>query len=300
MLLLHSCKTVKMSFISISKIIFVVFFFDDVLICKAYNETESTSLGEEVTTKVELPSSSATGTVELGESIRPSNISTMTTMTTPRDEVCAPSEKKKREAPAVSDAEMALAVRLEWERENFYDGEMAEYYEKNSVTEWDLYSFFHDHDVAKGRKREDFTMIKAILQNVTFKQDFKNVESEIYLEIRSQLVSLINSINKITKQSLLSSEVFQMALYKTEDCFVKFILYIPWNKKSSEVGTIGGISLDLSKQILVEKDPLEGIKDEVVDHLNYYGNIANISFVNFALGDFCSNTTEFSVYKCKI
>ena len=89
-------------------------------------------------------------------------------------------------------------------------------------------------------EREDFTMIKAILQNVTFKQDFKNVEREIYLEIRSQLVSLINSINKITKQSLLSSEVFQMALYKTEDCFVKFILYIPWNKKSSEVGTIGG------------------------------------------------------------
>ena len=60
------------------------------------------------------------------------------------------------------------------------------------------------------------------------------------------------------------------------------------------------ISLDLSKQILVEKNPFEGIKDEVVDHLNYYGNIANISFVNFALGDFCSNTTEFSVYKCKI
>ena len=108
-----------------------------------------------------------------------------------------------------------------------------------------LKSFIVDHDVAKGRKREDFTMIKAILQNVTFKQDFKNVESEIYLEIRSQLVSLINSINEITNQSLLSAEVFQMALYKTEDCFVKFILYIPW--KSSDVGTIGGIFFDLSK-----------------------------------------------------
>lgn len=248
MLFLHSCKTVRMAFISISKLIFVVFFFDDVLICTAYNEKESTSLEEEVTTKVELPSSSATGTIELatstlGELTRASDTSTMTI--TPQDEVCAPSQKKKREAPAVSDAEMALAVRLEWERENFYDGEMAEYYEKNSITEWDLYSFFHDHDVAKGRKREDFTMIKAILQNVTFKQDFKNVESEIYLEIRSQLVSLINSINEITNQSLLSAEVFQMALYKTEDCFVKFILYIPW--KSSEVGTIGGISFDLSK-----------------------------------------------------
>ena len=55
-------------------------------------------------------------------------------------------------------------------------------------------------------------MMYIRFQNVTFKQDFKNVESEIYLEIRSQLVSLINSINEITNQSLLSAEVFQMML----------------------------------------------------------------------------------------
>ena len=43
---------------------------------------------------------------------------------------------------------------------------------------------------------------------------------------------------------------------------------------------------------------MEGVKDAVVDYLNYFGDIANISFVNFALEDFCSNITEFSVYKC--
>ena len=211
----------------------------------------TTELGEEITT---LPATTESGeettTVELETSTveelkGSSDTSTMTTMTTTEDEACTPSQRKKRNTYSASEAEMALAIRLEWERENFYDGEMAEYYEENSITEWDLYSFFHD--VAKGSMSEEYTMIKATLQNVTFKQDLKNVESENYLDVRSQLISLINSINDITNQSLLSSEIFQMALYKTDDCLVKFILYIPWNLKTSEVKKIGDISLDFCK-----------------------------------------------------
>lgn len=250
-----------------SKILFVICLFDILLIC-TLAETES---GEEITTlptttEVELPTTEfgeeittlpptesgeeittlittteiATSTV--GELMGSSDSSTMTTMTTMEDEACTPSQRKKRNVDSVSESEMALAIRLEWERENFYDGEMAEYYEENSITEWDLYSFFHD--VAKGSTSGDFTMIKAILQNVTFKQGLTNVESNNYLEVRSQLILLINSINEITNQSLLSSEIFQMALYKTQDCLIKFILYIPWNLKTSEVKNIGDISFD--------------------------------------------------------
>ena len=154
------------------------------------------------------------------------------------EEIC--SSRDKREAPSGSDAEMAMAVRLEWERQNFYDGEMAEYYEENSVTEWDLYSFFHD--VAGARMSEGFTMIKAIMQNVTFKQDMKNIEKESYKEIRGKMQTLINSINSIINQSLLSPEVFLMTIDKTEDCLVKFILYIPWNEiTQASVKKIGGI-----------------------------------------------------------
>ena len=191
----------------------------------------TTQSGEEITTGVEIETST------VGELLGSSDTFTMTTMTTTEDEACTPSQRKKRNTYSVSEAEMALAIRLEWERENFYDGEMAEYYEENSITEWDLYSFFHD--VAKGSMSDEFTMIKAIFQNVTFKQDLNNVESDNYLDLRSQLISLINSINDITNQSLLSSEIFQMALFKTDDCLVKFILYIPWNLKTSEVKKLG-------------------------------------------------------------
>ena len=216
-----------------SKIFLLIFFFGHVQICKTDIEE-----GEGATTN------SATATVldeltlastEEEELIEPSNISDVTT-----EEVCSP--RDKRETPSVSDAEMAMAVRLEWERENFYDGEMAEYYEENSVTEWDLYSFFHD--VAGARMSESFTMIKAIMQNVTFKQDMKNIERESYKEIRGKMQTLINSINSITNQSLLSPEVFLMTIDKTEDCLVKFILYIPWNEMTpASVKKIGGIDI---------------------------------------------------------
>ena len=211
-----------------SKIFLLIFFFGHVQICKTDIEE-----GEGATTN----SASATVLDELTlasteeERIEPSNTSDMT------EEVCSP--RDKRETPSVSDAEMAMAVRLEWERENFYDGEMAEYYEENSVTEWDLYSFFHD--VAGARMSESFTMIKAIMQNVTFKQDMKNIERESYKEIRGKMQTLINSINSITNQSLLSPEVFLMTIDKTEDCLVKFILYIPWNEMTpASVKKIGG------------------------------------------------------------
>ena len=214
-----------------SKIFLLIFFFGHVQICKTDIEE-----GEGATTN----SASATVQDELTlasteeELIEPSNTSDMT------EEVCSP--RSKRETPSVSDAEMAMAVRLEWERENFYDGEMAEYYEENSVTEWDLYSFFHD--VAGARMSESFTMIKAIMQNVTFKQDMKNIERESYKEIRGKMQTLINSINSITNQSLLSPEVFLMTIDKTEDCLVKFILYIPWNEMTpASVKKIGGIDI---------------------------------------------------------
>ena len=235
MLANNSCSC-EMALKTFSKIFFV-FIFSHVQICKADIQEEE---GEEATTA----SATATAAVELatsastaGELIKPSDNSEATT-----DEVCSPRQREKRETPSESDAEMALAVRLEWERENFYDGEMAEYYEENSVTEWDLYSFFHD--VAGTKKSEDFTVIKAILQNVSFKQDMKNIEKERYKEIRSQMQTLINSINSITNQSLLSSETFVMTIDNTEDCLVKFILYIPWNQITpASVEKIGDIKL---------------------------------------------------------
>ena len=220
---------VKMALKTFSKKFLLIFFFGLAQICKAYIEEEERSKAL----------ASATAAVELSTlALKVQELTDSSDMTT--DEVCSPTQREKRETPSVSNAEMALAVRLEWERENFYDGEMAEYYEENSVTEWDLYSFFHDVDGA--RKSESFTMIKAILQNVTFKQDMKNVESEIYKEIRSKMQTLINRINSITNQSLLSPEVFLMTIDKTEDCLVKFILYVPWNEITpSSVKKIGEV-----------------------------------------------------------
>ena len=55
---------------------------------------------------------------------------------------------------------MALAVRQEWQRQNFYDGEMAEDYEENSITEWDLYSFFHPWSEVKIRWGDPRSILK--------------------------------------------------------------------------------------------------------------------------------------------
>ena len=201
---------IKMSHKTLVKLIFVTFLFNNFPICTANDETEpSLTTGS---SRAEKLTSSA---------------SPVSSSRTENEAVCVPREKRDAE-----DAEMALAVRLEWQRQNFYDGEMAEYYEENSITEWDLYSFFHD--VIRGRPSGNFTMIKGVMQNETFHPDTGIEESGNYLKILDQMTTLINSINNITNQHLLHLEGFKVTFDQTDDCLVKFIIYVPWNEGNTK------------------------------------------------------------------
>ena len=119
---------------------------------------------------------------------------------------------------------MAMKLLEEWNLKNFAEGEMSQYYEENSFTEYELYKLYEEKFV---QRNKNYTLVKGILSNVTYDNRMKDPESD-FSKITKEFIreALFLSFANLSL-SYLDIQNLDLRLGRTHDCHVSFLGHIP-------------------------------------------------------------------------
>ena len=136
-------------------------------------------------------------------------------------------------------AETQMKLKEIWKQTNLQEGELSQYYEDTSMTEYELYSLHRERGSIIRKK--NCTIMKGILSNETFVNSMKDSKSESYELLRVKFQDMFLEIGR--EDDIPYFQTFVMNLDQTDDCKVAFTIQVPWTNQAQQ----GGLSTSRNK-----------------------------------------------------
>ena len=136
-------------------------------------------------------------------------------------------------------AETQMKLKEIWKQTDLQEGELSQYYEDTSMTEYELYSLHRERGSIIRKK--NCTIMKGILSNETFVNSMKDSKSESYELLRVKFQDMFLEIGR--EDDIPYFQTFVMNLDQTDDCKVAFTIQVPWTNQAQQ----GGLSTSRNK-----------------------------------------------------
>jgi len=158
-----------------------------------------------------------------------------------------------------------------WKQTNLQDGELSQYYEDTSMTEYELYSLHRERgSIIRNR---NCTIMKGIFSNETFVNRMKDSKSESYELLKVKFQDMFSEIGR--EDDIPYFQTFVMNLDQTDDCKVAFTIQVPWTNPAQQ----GGFHKEVQMGMM---------------------NFENISFDHLVVQDFCPILKRYTAYKLTV